>query len=122
MGAVHEVRHDSLPDGELDGVAADLLVDRDDGDLARADRPQPVVAPRALGAVRGVELRLDGVGERRELVVRDVLVDDHRSILERDEVDGVAREVGFGGDDGVPLTRPRDAVHACLVPRRDVVA
>ena len=63
-----------------------------------------------LGAVRRVELRLDGVGERRELVVRDVLVDDDRVVLERDEVDGVAREVGFGGDDGVPLARPRDAV------------
>ena len=35
---------------------------------------------------------------------------------------GVAGEVGLGGDDGVPLARPGDAVHARLVPLRDVAA
>ena len=74
VGAVHELRHDSLSNGELDRVATDLLADRDDGDLARADRPQPVVAPRALGTVRGVQLRLDRVGKWRELIGHDFFV------------------------------------------------
>ena len=94
-----------------------------DLDPRRADGPGRRRPAHRLGTVGRREHRVDGVGERRDAVVRLVLLDQQRSVGERDEVHGVAREQRrFGGRDRVPAPRARHTVDARLAPRLTVPA
>ena len=73
-----------------------------------------VGAPHCHGLVRLPQLRLDCVGERCRAPVGDVVVDDERAVLERDEAERVAAQVGCvrRGDDVPRASRLLDAREA----------
>jgi hypothetical protein len=80
----------------------------DDLDPAGGNRPDVVALADALRPVGHFDLRLDRIGQGREVAFPLLLVDDQRPVGECDEPDLVTTDPRrLGGDDDVPPARTR---------------
>ena len=80
----------------------------DDLDPAGGNRPHVIALADGLSPVGRLDLRLDRIGQGREVGVPLLLVDDQRTVGERDEANFVTADTRcLGGDDDVPAARAR---------------
>ncbi len=109
----------ALVDDELDLVPGDVLRDLEDVHAHGRHAPDVRGLPEGERVVRRLDQVLEGVGQRRQRVVGQVVVGEDRPVRERDEVGLVAGQLGrLGARHGVPLADAGDAVDAGNLPDR----